>query len=230
MYSRWFREFGDKNKDVRVNYQSTGSGAGIKAFIEGQTDFGASDAAMTDDEIKQAKDNVILLPMTAGNIVLAYNLDGVTDLKLSREVYSGHLPGHGQRWDDPKIVASNPGVKLPKLDISVVHRSDGSGTTFVFTQHLAAINEKWKSGPGVEQIGGVAGRRRRRGQERRRCRADPPDARRDRLHRVRLRRVDRTADGCSSRTRPANHVSAVAREAPPLRWPQSSYPLTCALG
>ncbi|HEY3665518.1 MAG TPA: substrate-binding domain-containing protein, partial [Polyangiaceae bacterium] len=75
LYSRWFREFGDKNKDVRVNYQSTGSGAGIKAFIEGQTDFGASDAAMTDDEIKQAKDNVILLPMTAGNIVLAYNLD-----------------------------------------------------------------------------------------------------------------------------------------------------------
>src|SRR5450432_798251 len=128
LYSRWFREYGDKNKDVRVNYQSTGSGAGIKAFIEGQTDFGASDAAMTDDEIKQAKDNVILLPMTAGNIVLSYNLEGVTNLKLT---------------------ASNPGTKLPKVDISVVHRSDGSGTTFVFTQHLAAISEKWKSGPGV---------------------------------------------------------------------------------
>jgi phosphate transport system substrate-binding protein len=149
LYSRWFREFGDKNKDIRVNYQSTGSGAGIKAFIEGQTDFGASDAAMTDDEIKQAKDNVILLPMTAGNIVLAYNLDGVTDLKLSREVYSGIFLGTIKKWDDPKIVATNPGVKLPKLDISVVHRSDGSGTTFVFTQHLAAISEKWKSGPGV---------------------------------------------------------------------------------
>src|SRR5450755_4732980 len=149
LYSRWFREFGDKNKDIRVNYQSTGSGAGIKAFIAGQTDFGASDAAMTDDEIKQAKDNVILLPMTAGNIVLAYNLEGVTDLKLTREEYSGIFLGTIKKWDDPKIVATNPGVKLPKLDISVVHRSDGSGTTFVFTQHLAAINEKWKSGPGV---------------------------------------------------------------------------------
>ena len=142
LYSRWFREFGDKNKDVRVNYQSTGSGAGIKAFIEGQTDFGASDAAMTDDEIKQAKDNVILLPMTAGNIVLAYNLEGVTDLKLTREEYSGIFLGTIKKWNDPKIVATNPGAKLPKLDISVVHRSDGSGTTFVFTQHLAAISEK----------------------------------------------------------------------------------------
>ena len=149
LYSRWFREYGEKNKDVRVNYQSTGSGAGIKAFVAGQTDFGASDAAMTDDEIKEAKDNVILLPMTAGNIVLAYNLEGVTDLKLTREVYSGIFLGTIKKWNDPKIVASNPGAKLPKLDISVVHRSDGSGTTFVFTQHLAAINDKWKSGPGV---------------------------------------------------------------------------------
>src|SRR5450432_453013 len=149
LYSRWFREFGDKNKDIRVNYQSTGSGAGIKAFISGQTDFGASDAAMTDDEIKQAKGNVILLPMTAGNIVLAYNLEGVTDLKLTREVYAGIFLGTVKKWNDPKIAAANPGAKLPKLDISVVHRSDGSGTTFVFTQHLAAISDKWKSGPGV---------------------------------------------------------------------------------
>lgn len=149
LYSRWFREFGDKNKDVRVNYQSTGSGAGIKAFIAGQTDFGASDAAMTDEEIKEAKDNVILLPMTAGNIVLAYNLEGVTELKLTREEYVGIFLGQIKKWNDPKIVATNPGVKLPKLDISVVHRSDGSGTTFVFTQHLAAISDKWKSGPGV---------------------------------------------------------------------------------
>jgi phosphate transport system substrate-binding protein len=149
LYSRWFREFGDKNKDIRVNYQSTGSGAGIKAFIAGQTDFGASDAAMSDDEIKEAKDNVILLPMTAGNIVLAYNLEGVTELKLTREEYAGIFLGTIKKWNDPKIVATNPGVKLPKLDISVVHRSDGSGTTFVFTQHLAAISDKWKSGPGV---------------------------------------------------------------------------------
>ena len=149
LYSRWFRQFSDKNKGVRVNYQSTGSGAGIKAFIGGQTDFGASDAAMTDEEIKEAKGNVILLPMTAGNIVLAYNLEGVTELKLSREAYAGIFLGTIKNWNDPKIAASNPGAKLPKLDISVVHRSDGSGTTFVFTQHLAAISDKWKSGPGV---------------------------------------------------------------------------------
>ena len=149
LYSRWFREYGEKNKDVRVNYQSTGSGAGIKAFIAGQTDFGASDAAMTDDEIKEAKDNVILLPMTAGSIVLAYNLEGVTELKLTREEYVGIFLGQIKKWNDPKIVATNPGVKLPKLDISVVHRSDGSGTTFVFTQHLAAISDKWKAGPGM---------------------------------------------------------------------------------
>src|ERR1700743_817404 len=86
LYSRWFREFGDKNKDIRVNYQSTGSGAGIKAFIAGQVDVGAGDAATTDGAISHTKGTVILLPMPAGNIVLAYNLEGVTDLKLSREV------------------------------------------------------------------------------------------------------------------------------------------------
>ena len=149
LYSRWFREFGEKNKDIRVNYQSTGSGAGIKAFIAGQTDFGASDAAMTDEEIKEAKGNVILLPMTAGNIVLAYNLEGVSDLKLSRDVYAGIFLGTVKKWDDPKIAATNPGTKLPKLDISVVHRSDGSGTTFVFTDYLAQVSPEWKAGPGT---------------------------------------------------------------------------------
>lgn len=163
IYSRWFREFSDKNPNVRVNYQATGSGAGIKAFIEGQTDFGASDAAMTDDEIKQAQGNVRLLPMTAGSIALTYNLEGVTDLKLSREAYVGIFLGEIKSWSDPKIVASNPGVKLPSQDVSVVHRSDGSGTTFVFTQHLSAINAKWKSGPGaapaIEWPVGVGGRK-----------------------------------------------------------------------
>src|SRR5687767_11709348 len=89
LYSRWFREFSTKNPDVRVNYQSTGSGAGIKAFIAGQTDFGASDAAMNDEEIKAAEGNVVLLPVTAGHIVIAYNLPDVKELKLSREAYVG---------------------------------------------------------------------------------------------------------------------------------------------
>jgi len=149
VYSRWFREFSTKNPDVRVNYQPTGSGAGIKAFIAGQTDFGASDAAMTDQEIKDAGGNVVLLPMTAGHVVLAYNLPDVAELKLSREVYAGIFLGEVTKWNDKKIAASNPGVKLPDLAITPVNRSDGSGTTFVFTQHLTAISEKWKAGPGT---------------------------------------------------------------------------------
>jgi phosphate transport system substrate-binding protein len=149
VYSLWFREFSTKNPDIRVNYQATGSGAGIKAFTAGQTDFGASDAAMSDDEIAQAKGNVVLLPVTAGHIVLAYNLPEVKTLKLSREAYAGIFLGDIKKWNDPKIAASNPGVKLPNLDIAPVNRSDGSGTTFVFTQHLSAISEKWKSGPGT---------------------------------------------------------------------------------
>ena len=163
LYSRWFKDFGAQNANVRVNYQATGSGAGVKAFIAGQTDFGASDAAMTDAEIKEAKDNVLLLPVTAGSIVLAYNLPGITDLKLSREAYVGIFLGEIKTWNDPKIKASNPGAKLPTTTIAPVHRSDGSGTTFVFTQHLSAINEKWKKGPGagtsVEWPGGVAGKK-----------------------------------------------------------------------
>jgi len=149
IYSRWFHEFSAKNPGIRVNYQATGSGAGIKAFIASQTDFGASDAAMTDDEIKEAKGNVVLLPVTAGHVVLAYNLEGIKDLKLPREVYAGIFLGEVKKWNDPKIAKANPGVKLPAQDITPVNRSDGSGTTFVFTQHLSAISEKWKAGPGT---------------------------------------------------------------------------------
>lgn len=149
LYTRWFHEFGSLHPDIRVNYQATGSGAGIKAFIGGQTDFGASDAAMTDDEIKQANGDVVLLPMTAGHVVLTYNLEGVNELKLPRDVYVGIFLGDVKKWNDPKIAKANPGVKLPSIDITPVNRSDGSGTTFVFTQHLSAVSEKWKSGPGT---------------------------------------------------------------------------------
>ncbi len=163
LYSRWFKEFGDKTPEVRVNYQATGSGAGVKAFIAGQTDFGASDAAMTDAEIGEAKNNVVLVPMTAGSIVLAYNLDGITNLRLSRDAYAGIFLGEIKSWNDPRIAKVNPGTKLPARDVTVVHRSDGSGTTFVFTQHLAAISEKWKAGPGfatsVNWPVGVGGRK-----------------------------------------------------------------------
>jgi phosphate transport system substrate-binding protein len=149
LYGRWFKEYSQQTKGVTVDYQSVGSGQGVKSFIEGRTDFGASDAAMSDEEIKQAGDNVLMLPMTAGSIVLSYNLEGVSDLKLSRDAYAGIFLGEIKKWNDPKIAEANPGVTLPDQAISLVHRADGSGTTFVFTQHLSAINEKWKAGPGT---------------------------------------------------------------------------------
>lgn len=151
LYDRWFKEFTKKDGVITVDYQSVGSGQGVKSFMGGQTDFGASDAAMTDDEIAAAKGNVVLLPMTGGAIVLAYNLDGVQDLKLSRATYADIFLGKITKWDDPAIARSNPGLTLPNQPIAVVHRSDGSGTTFVFTQHLAAISDVWKGGPGVNK-------------------------------------------------------------------------------
>jgi phosphate transport system substrate-binding protein len=111
--------------------------------------FGASDAAMTDEQIAQVKEGVVLLPMTAGSVVLAYNLPSVKELKLSRQAYGDIFLGKITKWNDPAIAAANPGVTLPDTPITVVSRSDGSGTTFVFTNHLAAISEAWKNGPGA---------------------------------------------------------------------------------
>ena len=116
----------------------------MKSFIASTVDFAASDAAMTDEQIGQVDGGVVLLPMTAGEIVLAYNLPGVTDLKLPREVYPLIFLGEVTSWNDPRIVAANPGVTLPEHQITAVRRSDASGTTFVFTNHLAAISEKFK--------------------------------------------------------------------------------------
>jgi phosphate transport system substrate-binding protein len=150
LYQKWFTEYNKTHPDVQINYQALGSGAGIKQFQQHLVDFGASDAAMTDEEMAAVKDGVVLLPMTAGAIVLAYNLpDGPSELKLSREAYVGIFLGKITRWDDPAVAKSNPGAKLPPTKITVVVRSDGSGTTFVFTSHLSAISYAWKSGPGA---------------------------------------------------------------------------------
>ena len=130
--------------DVQINYQALGSGAGIKQFQQGLVDFGASDAAMTDEEIAAVKNGVVLLPMTAGSIVLTYNLPGVSELKLSRDAYVGIFLGKITKWNDPVIAKANPGATLPDTAITVVSRSDGSGTTFVFTSHLSAISPDWK--------------------------------------------------------------------------------------
>ncbi len=149
IYSSWFKAYSNANKDILVDYQAKGSGAGIKDFINKTVDFAASDAAMTDEEMAQVKEGVQLLPMTAGTIVLAYNLPGnPKGLKLSREVYSKIFNAEIKKWNDPLIAKDNPDIKLPELDITVVRRADSSGTTFVFTKHLSAISEAWAKGPG----------------------------------------------------------------------------------
>jgi phosphate transport system substrate-binding protein len=150
LYQRWFQDFNKINPKVQINYQSVGSGAGVEQFTKGTVDFGASDTAMKDDEIAKvpADKGVILLPMTAGSIVIGYNLPDVPELKLPREVYSEIFQGKITKWNDPKIAAANPGAKLPDQAITVVHRSDGSGTTAVFTKHLSAISPDWKTAVG----------------------------------------------------------------------------------
>jgi phosphate transport system substrate-binding protein len=149
LYSAWFKTFSTKQKTVAVDYQAKGSGAGIQDFINRTVDFAGSDAAMTDEEMAKVPGGVQLLPLTAGEIALAYNLDGVKGLKLPREVYAGIFLGKITKWGDPKLKAANPGLALPDKDITVVRRADSSGTTFVFTTHLSAISDDWKKGPGI---------------------------------------------------------------------------------
>lgn len=162
LYQRWAQEFYKANPDIQVNYQSVGSGAGIKQFIVGTVNFGASDAAMTDEEIAQASQGAVMIPATAGSIVVAYNLPGLPNVKLSREAYVGIFLGKVTKWNDPIIAVANPGVDLPDMDVVVCTRSDGSGTTFVFTKHLAAISPDFDKevgeGKAVTWPTGVAGK------------------------------------------------------------------------
>jgi phosphate transport system substrate-binding protein len=151
LYDRWFKEYVAAHPAVRVDYQSVGSGAGVTQFTNRTVDFGASDAAMTDDEIAKVDAGVQMIPMTAGSIVLAYNLPEVPALKLPRTVYAGIFLGRITKWNDAAIAAANPGARLPATPISVVHRADSSGTTFVFTQHLSAISPDWEKGPGTSR-------------------------------------------------------------------------------
>ncbi len=163
VYQRWFSEYNKLHPEVQINYQSLGSGAGVRQFQQGLVTFGASDAAMTDEEMAKVKEGTVLLPMTAGSIVLSYNLPDVpSGLKLSREAYAGIFLGKITQWNDPEIVKFNPGAKLPDTKITVVYRSDGSGTTFVFTSHMSAISAEWKkkvgAGKAVNFPAGVGGK------------------------------------------------------------------------
>ena len=152
LYIKWFKAYSASHDGVQIDYQSVGSGAGVKAVIDKTVDFGASDAAMTSEEIAKVPGGVHLLPMTAGSIVLTYNLDGVPDLKLSRKAYAGIFLGTVKKWNDPTITATNKGAKLPDEPINVVVRADSSGTTFVFTRHLSAISPEFAKSPGTNKM------------------------------------------------------------------------------
>ncbi len=150
LYSAWFKGFSKAHKNANIDYQAKGSGAGILDLINHTVDFAASDAAMKPEEIAKVKEGVVLLPMTAGEIVIAYNLPGIAKgLKLPRDVYPEIFLGKITKWNDAKIQGANPDLKLPELPITVVRRADSSGTTFVFTSHLSEISPDWKSGPGA---------------------------------------------------------------------------------
>jgi phosphate transport system substrate-binding protein len=151
IYLRWIKEFSKIHSDFTIYYDAVGSGDGIKRFMAGQVDFGASDAAMTDEQMAQVKRGVQLIPATAGIIVLAYHLPDVKgELRLSREVYIDIFLGKIRYWNDERIKQLNPGLKLPRLNIVTITRSDSSGTTWAFTNHLSAISPEWKKkGSGV---------------------------------------------------------------------------------
>ncbi|MGK7944516.1 MAG: phosphate ABC transporter substrate-binding protein PstS [Microcystaceae cyanobacterium] len=148
LYQNWFVTFNQAVPDIQVNYQSVGSGAGVEQFTQGTVDFGASDVAMKDEEIAKIDRGVLLLPMTAGSIVMAYNLPGVEGLQLSQEAQVGIFDGSITTWNDPKIAADNPDLELPSTPITVIHRADGSGTTGVFTMYLSAVSPEWEKSIG----------------------------------------------------------------------------------
>jgi phosphate transport system substrate-binding protein len=140
LYERYAREVKKKYPDLKINYQGIGSGGGIRQVIAGTVDFGGSDAAMKDDEIAKVKNGVILVPTAGGAVSVVYNLPGVNNLKLSRTTLPAIFAGQITNWSDAKIKADNPGVNLPNQPIKFVVRADGSGTTFIFTNHLSSIN------------------------------------------------------------------------------------------
>ena len=149
IYAKWFSVY-DSVAGVKINYQSVGSGGGIRQLQEQTVDFGASDAPMSDEEISKAKGGPVLhFPTVLGAVVITYNLTGVTQpLRLTGPVIADIFLGKITKWNDQRIAALNPGVKLPNTDALVVHRSEGSGTTFIFTDYLSAVSPAWKAGPG----------------------------------------------------------------------------------
>ena len=146
IYNRWFTEYAQAHPGVKINYQSIGSGGGIKQVTEGTVDFGASDAIMTDEQISQAKVKVFALPTVLGAVVPIYNVPGISKpLNFSGDVIADIYLGNIKSWNDPRIAKDNPGVNLPNEQILPVYRSEGSGTTFIFTDYLSKVSPAWQS-------------------------------------------------------------------------------------
>jgi phosphate transport system substrate-binding protein len=148
IYSKWFSEYSAAHPGVEVNYQSIGSGGGIRQVTSGVVDFGASDMPMTDEMLAASKIKLIHIPTVLGADVPVFNVPGVNDLRFSGGVLADVFLGKITNWDDSRIAKENPGVKLPNLKIIVVHRSDGSGTSFIWTDYLSKISKEWADGPG----------------------------------------------------------------------------------
>jgi phosphate transport system substrate-binding protein len=149
IYSKWFDAYAKVDPSVRFNYQSIGSGGGQKQILSQTVDFGASDGPMSDDNLAKAPGKIFHIPTVAGAVVISYNLPGSPKLKLDGDTIAGMYLGQIKKWNDPKLTALNPGTKLPDDDIVVVHRSDGSGTTFIFTDYLSKISPEWKTKAGT---------------------------------------------------------------------------------
>jgi len=152
LYLKWFKSYSGAHPNVQVDYQSVGSGSGVKSFMDRTVDFAASDAAMKPEDMAKVAGGVQLLPMTAGKIVLAHSLKDVPNLKLSRDAYVGIFSGKITKWNDPAIAKDNPDVKLPDAPINVIVRADSSGTTFVFTKHLSTISKEFEKDVGVNTM------------------------------------------------------------------------------
>jgi phosphate transport system substrate-binding protein len=152
IYSKWFDIYHQSHGNVQINYQSIGSGGGIRQLLDKTVDFGASDGPMNDDQLKQASIPILHFPTVLGAAVPSYNLPGIQgELNFTPEALAGIFLGKVATWNDPAIASANPGVKLPKDDIVVVHRSDGSGTTYIWTDYLSKVSPEWekKAGKGT---------------------------------------------------------------------------------
>jgi phosphate transport system substrate-binding protein len=176
MYSKWFSEYNKLHSDVQINYQSIGSGGGIRQVLNGTVDFGASDGPMTNEQLAQSKTKILHIPTVMGAVVPAYNVPGVSgEVKFTPEALAGIFLGKVLKWNDAAITSANPGVKFPDQSIIVIYRSDGSGTTFIFTDYLSKVSKdwansvgkgtsvKWPSGLGGKGNEGVAGQVRQLG-------------------------------------------------------------------